>query len=103
LKEPRDAGLFYCPRKAEWRRSYEMRFCDPLQQPIRKLDLINVEFDPGIADVERDDLFNKVFFVVIEYLHVKITDQVQIYLVTIIPDAHNKHTILVQRLQLLVK
>jgi len=47
-----------------------------LLQSRRKLDLINVKLDPGIIDIERNDLFDEVFLMIVKDLHVKITEEI---------------------------
>jgi hypothetical protein len=41
--------------------------------------------------------------VIVKDLYVKIADEIEVYLVTVIANAHYEHTILVQRLQLFVE
>jgi hypothetical protein len=41
--------------------------------------------------------------VVIKNLYIKITDEIEVHFVAVIADAHNEHTVLIQRLQLFIE
>jgi len=56
-----------------------------------------------MAHIQRDDLFDQIFFVIVKYFDVKIAYQVEVHLVTVIPYAHYEHTILIQGFYLFVE
>jgi hypothetical protein len=66
-------------------------------QGARQLDLIGVKIHPAVRRVKRDNLFNKIFFVVIENLEIKISKEIEINLVAIVPNAHYTGTVLIEQ------
>jgi hypothetical protein len=41
--------------------------------------------------------------VIVKDLYIKIADEIEVYFVAVVTDAHYKHTVLVQRLQLFIE
>jgi hypothetical protein len=62
-----------------------------------QFDLVNVEVHPAMTGVERSDLFDPVFLVIIKNFKVEILKQVKVHLVAIIPDAHHARTMLIKQ------
>ena len=69
----------------------------------RKLYLVHVKLGPRITDIKWNDLLDEVLLMIIKNLHIKIAYQVQVYLISVIPDSHYEHTILVQHPYLFVE
>jgi hypothetical protein len=74
-----------------------------LHQITRQLYLVDIELDPGMTDVEWLYFLDAVFLVIIEHLYIKISYEIEIHFVSVIPDAHDEHTILIQHLKLLIE
>jgi hypothetical protein len=97
---------FSIPRKrvaSITHRQKEMENYRNLNQAIRQLDLVNIELRPRMTGVKRDNLLNQILLVIVEDFNIEIVQEIQVHLVTIIPDAHHKRATFVQDLDLLVE
>jgi hypothetical protein len=72
-------------------------------QAIRQLDLIYIKLGSCVTCIQWYDLLDQIVLMIVEDLDVKVTDQVQIYLVTVVADTHDKRSPFVQNLDLFVK
>lgn len=56
-----------------------------------------------MLNVQGQDLLNQVPLRVVEYLHVEIPQQIEIHLVTVVPDAHDARAVLIQQVDLIAE
>lgn len=56
-----------------------------------------------MADIERNYFFNDVLLVIAENLQVKIAEQVEIYLIPVVPNAHHARAMLMNQANLLLE
>ena len=70
-------------------------FCSMLHF-LRKFNLIEIKFHPAVIGVQTGNFFNAVLFVVKEYFHIKIAQQVEIDLESVVAYGYYKITIGIQ-------
>ncbi len=68
---------------------------------IRKLDLIRVKFHPGVVHIELLNLLNARQLMIYKNLQVNISQQIEVNLVAIVSNGHDKRTVLVKKVYLL--
>ena len=75
-------------------------FCVCLDQ-IRKLDLVGIKFHTRVLHIELLDFLDTREFVVHEHFKVDVAELIKIHLVSVIPDGHDKRSILIKKADLL--
>lgn len=76
---------------------------DNKELEVGKLYLVTVELLPTMVFIHQQDFLNYISFMVVENFYIKPIDQVQIYLVPVVPDVHNECTVRIQSFYLLLK
>lgn len=67
---------------------------------IRKFDLVGIEFHPRMIHVELLNFFYTRLLVIDKYLKVNAAEQIQVYLVAIVADGHDKCPIFIKKTNL---
>jgi hypothetical protein len=74
-----------------------------LNQSVGKLDLVDVKFGARVTSVQRYDLLNQVVLVIVKYLNIKVSDQVEVHFIAVVSNAGNKRSALIEHLDLFVE
>jgi pyruvate-formate lyase-activating enzyme len=70
---------------------------------FRKLDLVGVEVDTAVPNIQGYNFFDQILLMIIEYLEVEISEEIQVHFIPIVANAHHTGPVLEEQANLIVE